>query len=95
LKYLNGKWSAEVEFLDGGWCDEESTEGKLYSRYFGDIETVIDNVKKDAEKLGIVWRYKNIYMDGDGKNKNAPNNWREILKKQAERIGFNFPYTKE
>lgn len=94
LAYKN-QWSATVEFFDDGFCQDESTQGTIYSRYFADIEIVLDVVKRDAEKLGIVWKHKNIYVEHDGEGDvELPSDWREIIQRQAERIGFKSSYTR-
>jgi hypothetical protein len=63
-------WSAEVEFLDDGFCNDNpeagviSTQGKLNTRYIVKVRedselvlaAVIDAVKADAERLGIRFR---------------------------------------
>lgn len=94
LAYKN-EWSATAEFFDDGFCQDESTQGRINSRYFANIETVLDNVKCDAEKLGIIWKDKNIYVEGDGEGDvELPSDWREIIQRQAERIGFKSSYTR-
>lgn len=81
-------WSASCDFFDDGHCRDDSTQGKIHSRYFGQIEIVIDNVKRDVEKLGIIWNSPMLYIEGD----DYPHDWREIIKHQAERIGFRCSY---
>jgi hypothetical protein len=95
VSYLphRNEWSATVEFFDDGFCEDESTQGRIGSRYFAPLETVLDNVIRDAEKLGIVWRDKNIFVDGDGEGVTLPRDWREIIQRQADRIGFRSSYT--
>lgn len=90
----DGEWRAKVEFFDAGFCDNKSTEGELKTRYLIDVELAIDTVIEDAEKLGIVFQEKNIYMIGDGewKDEYYPDNWRQIIGKQCDRIGWNNIY---
>lgn len=96
--YAGGKrlaWVAYCEFLDDGLCQDEGTEGRLTTRYFVPLELAIDTLHKDATKLGIVFKaiidkapmlyYEN---DGDSKEFPPPDNWRAILREQAERIGW-------
>lgn len=88
-------WVAYCDFLDGGFCQDESTQGKLTTRYYVPLELAIDTLHEDATKLGIVFRaitdkapmlyYEN---DGDSKEYPPPDNWRAILREQAERIGW-------
>ena len=87
-------WHATAEFYDDGFCQDESTEGEIHSRYWTELETAIDNVKADTEKLGIEWQPTGQILsrqDGEG----MPANWKKILKAQADRINFNFPYQME
>jgi hypothetical protein len=91
----NHGWSATVDFMDDGFCDSQSTEGNLHTRYFGPVEQAIDVVLADAQRLGIEFK-SNIagkpflLYTGDGENKDwpAPPNWKSILREQARRIGF-------
>ena len=61
-------WSARVEYLDGGFCNDDadkgqvSTEGILHTRYAvrdgktaDALTVVIDTIKADAERLGVRW----------------------------------------
>jgi hypothetical protein len=75
-------WSAEVSYLDNGFCSDStderriSTEGTLRTRYYivdGERESglpvAVDAVKADAERLGITWAPSSapsVYMAGDG-----------------------------
>lgn len=94
LRYHSSEvgWSAECDFFDDGFCQVESTEGFLCSRYYGPIEIVIDNVKSGAEKLGIEWRHPALfpYKSDEDKRWPMPPDWREILREQADRIGWSF-----
>jgi hypothetical protein len=83
-----GAWSAEVEYFDSGFCDDDaangiiSTQGKLNTRYAvrdgseATLTAVIDVIKADAERLGITFRAgggaPNVYYKGDGENGNYP-----------------------
>ena len=50
------RWTASLSFLDDGFCQADSTEGKLCLRYFVDeLEVGLDTLRQDAERLGIVW----------------------------------------
>ena len=96
LKYYgDDKWSATVEFIDSGFCDDLSTEGKLYTRYFVPIETAIDTIIIDAARLGIEFvdgdwggRVLIAYHDGESEDWPMPDDWEEIFKSQADRIGW-------
>lgn len=88
----NGRygWWAMVEFQDYG---KGSILGKIHTKYGDDLACSIDTIKKDAERLGI--KFVNtftpfVYYRGDGENKDfpPPDGWRELLEKEARRIGF-------
>lgn len=91
-------WTATAEFFDDGWCDNESSQGLLEARYCGELSSVIDVVKRDVEALGIEWRNINdtpmlyCYQDGEDKDWRFPDDWRELLREEAKRIGFNCLY---
>lgn len=93
----HGLWAAECKFLDSGFCQDESTEGVLRTRYFVDLEMAIDTLKQDVERLGIEWHDAILYghKDGESEEYPLPVNWKEIIKNQADRIGFGFPYLLE
>lgn len=87
-----GKWSANLDFYDDGFCDDESTEGTLHTRYYVEIETAIDTLIADAKRLGIEIKkgigdkpFLMLYQDGE---RYVPDSWRKVLQEQAERIGF-------
>ena len=100
LKYDGrGSWSATAEFFDSGFCDDESTEGRLHTRYYVPLETAIDVVIADAAKLGIEFNKntdgKSILMvrgDGEYEDCPLPENWKEVLEQQAVRIGWASAY---
>lgn len=96
-------WSASVDFLDDGFCQDDSTEGRLHTRYFiGGSEALtraIDVVKADAERLGIRFGVLDgetgrIYAHQDGEDPEypMPDGWRELLAWQSERIGWTPTY---
>lgn len=101
LKYDGrGKWAASIHFYDDGFCQDESTEGTLHTRYFVHAEVAIDALIADAAKMGIKLTKFNdgkpslyAYDDGESKDWPMPDGWRELLAEQAERIGFYCPYT--
>lgn len=94
-----GRWEASLKFYDDGFCDDESTEGNLTTRYFISLETAVDTLIADAAKLGIrlvraIDSNPSLYAFGEGESEDwpMPDGWRELLAAQAERIGFHFPY---
>ena len=90
----SGEWTAKAKFQDAGFCNDEATEGEIHTRYFQAIQTAIDTLKADAERLGIKWQSALgkpwLYMEGDGEDSEwpAPDGWRETLQAQAQRIGW-------
>lgn len=95
LRERSGEWAARLEFMDDGFCEDKSTQGTLTMRYFGSLATAIDTLIKDAQKLGIVFTGAGdepcrLYYECDGESVDwpPPQNWREILRKQAQRIGW-------
>lgn len=99
LKYTSysNQWSATLKFFDSGFCQDESTEGKLYTRYYVDdpiqaIKTLIE----DAGKLGIDFKHgkdgKIILMWGKAERTNKPKNWKCILEDIAKRSGTKSAY---
>ena len=97
LRCDGGEWTAKATFQDAGFCDDLATEGEIHTRYFQAIETAIDTLKADAERLGIKWQAVFgsapwLYMEGDGDGDGdewpAPDGWRETLQAQAQRIGW-------
>ncbi len=85
-------WGAEAKFYDDGFCDEQSSEGTLKSRYLlKDCAAVVDIVKADIEKLGIEWKNQHVYfMDEETPGLIA--GWREIANEQAVRLGWEPVY---
>jgi hypothetical protein len=88
-------WSATVDFMDDGFCDLQSTEGNIHTRYFGPIEQAVDMVLADARKLGIEFKTSVtgkpmlLYIgDGEWGDYPPPPNWKAILREQAQRIDF-------
>lgn len=104
-------WAAEVDYLDAGFCDDIpgtshiSTEGTLRTRYAvrntkdgeSSLASVIDVIKADAERLGLEWHEPRLYYRGDGEATDypPPDDWRETLAAQSERLGWQHPYRTE
>jgi hypothetical protein len=85
--YGKDKWAAQIKFFDSGFCDDRSTEGELTTRYFIDIETAIDVIREDAEKMGIkISPVLMGYGDGEDEKWPMPENWKDILQEQAKRL---------
>ena len=91
---LNGQ-KADISFFDAGFFQDESTEGKLYTRYY--INDPVQATKiliEDATKLGIQFRPAMgdkicLYVNGDGESEDypLPSNWKQILTDVAMATG--------
>lgn len=105
LRYVDGCWEASLNFYDhgGGYGDSPdlglvSTVGTLATRRrVGDeraVSAVVDAMKADAERLGIVWRDPTVYMVGDGEHDSEtyPPDWQRLVNEQAARIGWQPTY---
>lgn len=111
LRGSQGAWAARVDYLDDGFASDDtdagkiSTEGGIRTRYFVEdgttteaLTAVIDTVKADAERLGIVWRDRpHLYYECDGEDPEwpAPDGWRTTLNAQAARLGWEPIYAPE
>ncbi|SES03161.1 hypothetical protein [Streptomyces qinglanensis] len=84
-----------------------STQGSLRTRYFvceekgvDALTGAIDSLIDDAKRLGIDFRIGDgkamLYYRGDGEDSNypAPEGWRQMLREQDDRIGWD-TYTTE
>lgn len=92
-------WWIRAPFQDGGFCDNNSTEGEIMLRYLcHDLATGLDTIKADVERMGIAWAKiditPTIYMHQDGEDPATqyPTNWREIVAEQCKRLGWRCVY---
>lgn len=91
-----GKWAAAAKFFDNGFCEDDSTEGELRTRYYvPDVAQALDLLIADLTRLGIRLRATcnvtpSIYMEGDGESVDVdyPQGWRQVLVKEAIRLGW-------
>ena len=96
-------WTARAGYYDAGFCSDDadagqvSTEGRLATRYAvrngktaDTLTVVLDVMIADAARLGIVWRDPHLYYEGDGEDEEypPPEGWRETLREQARRLGW-------
>jgi hypothetical protein len=106
LKHVIDGWTGSIAFLDDGFVSDSpaegilSTEGSLHTRYVvrADHETaltaIVDVLLRDAERLGIAWRYRHLYYHGDGEDPDQPppDGWRQLLAAECARIGWDNVY---
>ena len=91
LQPVGNRWAISLEFLDDGFCDDDSTEGELRCRYQQETEnvgTAIDTLLADAERLGFVAgpNGRSVYLTkGDD---DLTDEHRAIARQQAERLGW-------
>jgi hypothetical protein len=104
-------WHGSLDFYDEGFASDSleagllSTEGMLRTRYVvptsGDhrdaLTGITDTLQRDAETLGITWRDPCIFAEGnrDDPAHPYPGNWKDLLHEQADRLGWEFPYSLE
>lgn len=87
-------WWASIEFFDNKFAEDDSTMGTLSTVYSSSIESAIDSIRVDMERLGIVGRGTRhtkpmLYYVDDGKGAPPPpTGWKELLREQATRIGW-------
>lgn len=98
-------WAVWLDYLDDGFCEEASTEGRLRVRYLVSTEhlpNAIDTLRQDAERLGVRFGPTldvppTIYYecDGEGEEWPVPDDWRGIANGQARRLGWKECYSTE
>lgn len=95
-------WFAEAQCFDHGFAEDGSSECVVRARYAGPLSVVVDTVKADAERLGIRWQgtrgAPSLYYRGDGEHGDIPeppNDWRERMAAEAERLGWENIYKKQ
>jgi len=99
LKCNEKSWWTTVEFRgdDALSTDDllpDGYEGKVSTRYALPLSEAIDRILELCARIGVTFpdtpysRY--LYYEGDGESKDwpPPNNWRRLLREQAERIGW-------
>lgn len=92
----DGKYWANLIFQDAGFCQDNTTEGTLTTRYAQELGSALDVIIADARRLGVVfWDQPAVYMYQDGEDKTIayPADWRAQLQAQCNRLGWKFLYT--
>lgn len=93
-------WWASITINDMGHCEDGSVRGKLSTSYgHQDPAFSIDTIKADAERMGIeflgVADEQPFLLYTDDANYPAPENTREVLEREANRIGWSFSFDGE
>jgi hypothetical protein len=89
------QWGLQIDFLDDGFCNEESTQGSIKTRYITSLDNGIETLIKDAKKLGIKLNDDFIlyaYQDGYSKDHPMPKNWISIFEKTCKKHNLTMIY---
>jgi len=92
VKYLvPNQWTAEIIFL--GNVDMPAN-GIIKTNISLPLADALDIMVSAARHIGIEWVEKSLRMYRDGVDGTfpPPDGWRELLKAEAERIGFDCHY---
>lgn len=90
-------WGTLVEFQGTNFAQEDRIEGEIRTSYHRqDLAAAIDQVIAQAKQTGVVFgpAGPHIYVQGDGEGPgvNLPENWREIVQQQCDRLGWQNCY---
>jgi len=93
-------WCATVEFATWLFAAADSIEGSVGTKYHeADLTKVIDLVCAAAQKVGVVFVRNaaiqpHIYVERDGEDPavHLPVDWREVVKAQCDRLGWETCY---
>lgn len=98
--YGDGDWGVVLNFFDDGFCNQESTQGEIRSRYISkDIDLLLKTILEDSKKLNIKLLEPNLFVYQDGEYKdlkeyaNMPENWRENLSHYAKNHKLKWIYS--
>jgi hypothetical protein len=89
------QWGLQIDFLDDGFCNKESTQGSIKTRYITSLDNGIETLIKDAKKLGIKLNDDFIlyaYQDGCSKDHPMPKNWISIFEKTCKKHNLTMIY---
>jgi hypothetical protein len=95
-----GTFSASLEFLDNGFCQDDSSEGTLRLRYWvPDALLAVRTLKQDAERLGIDWDGPvgaTVYAEHDGEFEDGDRpGLRALANALAAEVGWTPCYSEE
>jgi hypothetical protein len=85
------RYGARLQFFDGGFAQEGSTEGELRVRYLEtDLSAMLDTLIADATRLGIEFKTPHLMINSDGEDaaEYLPGDWKAQLQAQAARLGW-------
>lgn len=93
-------WSAAIDYWSDHFAMPECLEGNIRTRYFDkDLSTVIDRAINTAKAVGVTFIDQDglrpsIYVPGDGEDPSIelPEEWREIVAAECERLGWENIY---
>lgn len=96
-----GAWKADLDFFSGSGFQRVSTEGEIRTNFIQDaalhssLPQCIDALLGCARDLGIrvfdpAGRHVSLYYAGDGESEQfpPPEGWRDLLREQAQRLGW-------
>ena len=89
-------WWARVNFED---AFDSNMQGAINTKYGLSLDKAIDNVLETAKSFGIDFPENgrlspNIFYLDDGKSTEypPPENWKQLLKTECDRLGWSFLY---
>ncbi len=91
----DNQWGLQIDFLDDGFCNEESTQGSIKTRYLTNLDNGIKTLIEDAKNLGIKFNdgfTLYAYQDGASKDYPMPENWVSIFEKACEKHNLAMIY---
>lgn len=89
------QWGLEIIFLDDGFCNEESTQGSIKTRYLTGLDNGIETLISDAKRLGIELKDNFVlyaFQDGFSKDYPMPKNWISIFENACEKHNLTMIY---
>jgi len=94
--YDKDRWWAMVNFQDHSHCQDRGISGMIKNKYPINLTLAIDTIIEDCDKLGINFlktQFTGLYlMYYNKEDYPPPDDWKQLLDEQAERIGFKVSY---